>query len=172
MNMGKTLGVILTVVGAAGLLIAIAWAASSHASGALTLPGLVLGVAIAFIVAAPVVGAGVFLLNRGRQEATLRARAAKERQLLGMVRTQGQVDIADLALELDASRDQVRAWIYDLVDKGLFAGYTDWQTGMLYSRDAAQLRGDRCPNCGGELKLVGKGTIKCPFCSAEVFLTD
>ena len=89
-----------------------------------------------------------------------------------MIRAQGQVNIDDVAIELDVSRAQVKAWVYDLVDKGLFAGYTDWKVGTLYSRDAARLRGKRCPNCGGEVELAGKGTIVCPFCDAEVFLTD
>jgi len=89
-----------------------------------------------------------------------------------MVQAQGQVKISDVALELDASRDQVKEWVYDLVHKGLFAGYINWDEGTLYSRDAAQLRGDKCPSCGGELELAGKGVVRCPYCGAEIFLTD
>jgi len=81
------------------------------------------------------------------------------------------VQISDVALELDTSRDQVKTWVYDLVHKGLFAGYINWDDGTLYSRDAAQLRGDKCPSCGGELELAGKGVVQCPFCGAEIFLT-
>ena len=172
MNTGKILGVVLICLGVGAVILAALWGGSSHAAGSLTTAGLILGLGIAFVLGGPVAGAGAFLLLRGRREAALHAEARKERQLLGMVRAQGQVSIADVAIELDASRDQVKAWVYDLVDKGLFAGYTDWREGLLYSRDAAQLRGNRCPNCGGELKLAGKGTIKCPFCDAEVFLTD
>jgi len=88
-----------------------------------------------------------------------------------MVQAQGQVQISDVALELDGSRDQVKAWVYDLVHKGLFAGYINWDEGTLISRDAAQLRGNKCPSCGGELELAGKGVVQCPFCGAEIFLT-
>jgi hypothetical protein len=130
-----------------------------------------LGLGLAFVIAGPVIGAGVFLVVQGRREAERMAIAAKERQLLGMVRAQGQLRIDDAAIELNAHRDEVKAWVYDLVDKGLFAGYTDWREGMLYSRDAAQLRGRKCPNCGGEVELAGKGTVTCPFCDAEIFLT-
>jgi DNA-directed RNA polymerase subunit RPC12/RpoP len=35
------------------------------------------------------------------------------------------------------------------------------------------MKADRkCPNCGGELTLAGKGVIKCPFCGSEVFLAS
>ena len=172
MNRGKALGIILLVLGAGGLLVAALWVASSYGAGNLTIPALVLGLSIAFVLAAPFVGAGAFLWVRGRREADQQSEAQMARRLLGMVQAQGQVKISDVALELDATRDQVKAWVYDLVDKGLFAGYTDWKAGTLYSREASELRGERCPNCGGEVALVGKGTVKCPFCGAEVFLTE
>jgi DNA-directed RNA polymerase subunit RPC12/RpoP len=131
----------------------------------------VLGLGLAFIIAAPLVGVGVFLLIKGRREAAEFAEVEKERKLLGMVQAQGQVGISDVALELDASRDQVKEWVYDLVHKGLFAGYINWDEGTLYSRDASQLRGNKCPNCGGEVELAGKDVIQCPYCGAEIFLT-
>jgi uncharacterized protein (DUF983 family) len=28
----------------------------------------------------------------------------------------------------------------------------------------------RCPNCGAQLELAGKGLIVCPYCGTEVFL--
>ena len=171
-DLGSILGVVLIGLGAGLFLIAAVWTGSSYAAGGLSTPALVLGLGLAFVVAGPVAGAGALMLNRGQREARRRASARKERVLLGMVQTQGQVKIDDVAIELDASRDQVKAWVYDLVDKGLFAGYTDWRAGTLYSRGASRLRGRRCPNCGGELELAGKGTIVCPFCDAEIFLTE
>jgi predicted RNA-binding Zn-ribbon protein involved in translation (DUF1610 family) len=42
----------------------------------------------------------------------------------------------------------------------------------LYSSDASNLRGlEKCKNCGGEIKLAGKGVVVCPFCGTEYFLT-
>ncbi|HEY89427.1 MAG TPA: hypothetical protein G4N98_06810, partial [Thermoflexia bacterium] len=83
-----------------------------------------------------------------------------------------QVDVASAALELDVSRSDLKEMVYDLVNKGFFAGYINWDEGMLYSQDAAQLKaGSRCPNCSGELELVGKGVVSCPYCGTDIFLT-
>ncbi|RLC56399.1 MAG: hypothetical protein DRI79_07360 [Chloroflexi bacterium] len=173
MNTGKTIGLILIavgiVIGLVGTLVVIA----THLSGQTqTLGGVALGITCAIVLAVPIIGVGIFMFIKGRREAAEFAEVEKERKLLGMVQAQGQVKISDVALELDASRDQVKEWVYDLVHKGLFAGYINWDEGTLYSRDAAQLRGDKCPSCGGELELAGKGVVRCPYCGAEIFLTD
>jgi DNA-directed RNA polymerase subunit RPC12/RpoP len=61
--------------------------------------------------------------------------------------------------------------VRDLVGKNLFSGAINWKDGILYSKQASELKADRkCPNCGGQLELVGKGVIECPFCGSEVFL--
>jgi DNA-directed RNA polymerase subunit RPC12/RpoP len=174
MNTGKVLGLLLMAGGIGLCLIASLWVGVGYAGGNYTnLAAPVLGLGLAFIVAAPLVGAGVFLLVRGQREAAQFAEVEKERKLLGMVQAHGQVKVSDAALELDAGRDEVKAWVYDLVDKGFFSGYINWDEGTLYSRDAAQLKGNnRCPNCGGEVELAGKGVVQCPYCGAEIFLTN
>lgn len=174
MNTGRVIGLILIVAGIGVCLLSTLWVGVSFASpkSNLELTGAVLGVVLAFILAAPLIGVGIFMFIRGRREAAQFAEVEKERKLLGMVQAQGEVRISDVALELDASRDKVKDWVYDLVHKGLFAGYINWDDGLLISRDAAQLRGNKCPNCGGEVELAGKGVIQCPYCGAEIFLTD
>ena len=169
MNTGKTIGLILVIAGVGLCLVVSAWAFSGAAE---TRGGSILGLAVAFIIAGPLGGVGVFMFIRGQREAAEFAEVEKERKLLGMVQAQGQVQISDVALELDATRDRVKQWVYDLVHKGLFAGYINWDEGTLYSRDAAQLRGNKCPSCGGEVELAGKGVVQCPYCGAEIFLTD
>jgi len=172
MNTGKTIGLVLIVAGIGVCLLSMLWLAVSYALGSYeTLAAPVLGLGLAFILAAPFVGVGIFLFIKGQREAAAFAEVEKERKLLGMVQAQGQVRISDVALELDASRERVKEWVYDLVHKGLFAGYINWDEGTLYSRDAAQLRGNKCPNCGGEVELAGKGVVQCPYCGAEIFLT-
>jgi tRNA(Ile2) C34 agmatinyltransferase TiaS len=61
--------------------------------------------------------------------------------------------------------------LHELVGMGLFAGYVNWDEGMLYSRQASELRQlSQCENCGGQLELAGKGVIRCPYCGTEYFL--
>ena len=72
----------------------------------------------------------------------------------------GQASISDLVLELGTTTDQVKAWIYDLVGKGLFSGYINWKDGILYSKQAGAIRETKkCPNCGGQMEFGGKGVI-------------
>jgi hypothetical protein len=175
MNTGRTIGIILIVVGIGICVVAGAWLMASAAGpeSSLGLSGAILGAALVGVLAVPAIGVGVFMLVRGQHEATQMAEVEKEQKLLGMIQAQGQISIPEVAIELDVDRDQVEEWVYDLVDKGLFAGYINWDERMLYSRDASQMRGqNRCPNCGGEVELAGKGVVKCPYCGAEIFLTD
>ena len=171
---GRIIGIILIVFGIAACGITGVWAAAemSTSGGSLTAGGAALALAIVFfLVFAPTVGVGIYLLVRGQREAQELAEVDKERQLLNIVLTRGQVSIADLVLELRSTTDQVKAWIYDLVGKGLFSGYVNWNDGVLYSRQASQMReGKKCPNCGGEQAFAGKGVITCPYCGSEMFL--
>jgi hypothetical protein len=168
---GKTIGIIMIVVGIAICLIAALFFGSGAASGR-TASAMLLGFGIVFIaVVLPLVGVGGFLFVKGRQEAAAFAEVEKEKRVLNMVLTQGQVRVAEAALELNATRDQVKGWIYDLVGKGLFTGYINWDEGILYSKQASELGSNKCPNCGGELELAGKGVVGCPYCGTEIFLS-
>jgi hypothetical protein len=140
--------------------------------GSLTGGAAVLGMALGIIVLSlPQLGFGFYLLSKGQGEAVTAARAGKQRQLLGVVKTRGQVEVSELAIELQASRDEVQDMIHELVGMGLFSGYINWEKGMLYSREASQLRElSRCLNCNGQLTLAGKGVVTCPYCGTEYFL--
>jgi DNA-directed RNA polymerase subunit RPC12/RpoP len=54
----------------------------------------------------------------------------------------------------------------------LFSGYINWDDGVLYSKQASQLKTGTCPNCGAKLELAGKGVVKCSACGSEVFLAS
>lgn len=167
---GKTIGIIMIVVGIAIGLIAALFFASGAVSGRMP-SAMILGFGLVFVVVVlPLVGVGGFLFVKGRQEAAAFAEIEKEKKVLNMVLTKGQVRVAEVALELNATYDQVKNWIYDLVGKGLFTGYINWDEGILYSKQASELKTNKCPNCGGELELAGKGVVSCPYCGTEIFL--
>jgi len=168
---GKTVGVILILAGLAIALLAALYLGSGLVAGR-SLSAVILGFAlVTIVVVLPLVGVGTFLFIRGKHEEAQFARVEKERKILDMVLTQGKVRIAEVALELRVSRDEAEDLIRDLVGKNLFSGAVNWQDGILYSKEVSQFKLDRkCPNCGGELELAGKGVIKCPWCGSEVFL--
>lgn len=167
MNIGRTLGVILIVGG----IILCQLVAAVSLTSAQTTGGRVLGAVIGAVLGAPMVAVGAFMLVHSRQEAAAMAVAQQQKKLLGIVRAQGRVNIAEAALELGINRDTVKAWVYDLVNKGLFTGYINWDQGDLISVDAAQMRTNKCPHCGGGLELAGKGVVQCPYCGTEIFLS-
>ena len=97
--------------------------------------------------------------------------ADKERAILNAVTTRGRVGVADLAIENNASRDEVKRYVYDLIGKDLFRGYVNWEKGELVSAEAAQIKDGTCPNCGGQVELAGKGLVRCPYCGTETYLS-
>jgi len=171
---GKLVGTILIIAGLGIGLLYVAWGILNMArpQAGLQMTGFLLGLALMFIaVVAPLVGGGIFLLVRGTQEAKEYAEIDKERRILNSVLTRGQVKVSDIALEMKLTRDQVRDYLYDLVGKGLFSGYINWKEGVLYSRDAQSMQ-QKCPNCGGELELAGKGVVQCPYCGTDLFIGE
>ncbi len=169
--MGRTIGLILIAVGIIGCILLAVLMSTYVAEESLSRGAAVLGFTLGAVVLLLPLGGGVFMLWKGRQEEQFTQKAEKQRQLLNMVKTQGQVPISDLAIQMDVSRDDVQNMLADLVGKGLFSGYVNWSEGMLYSRQASELRGrETCAVCGGQLELAGHGVIRCPYCGTEYFL--
>lgn len=167
--MGKIVGFVLIAFGLGVFFLAGAWALSN---AGLDPAARVLVLAFGFVVAAPVTGFGVIALVRAMRESEEGAVIARQRKLLSLVMTQGKINLPDAALELRSTRDQVKQMVYDLIGKQLFSGYVDWDAGMLYSEEASKLKTGKCPKCGGELTLAGKGLVKCPYCGTEVFTSQ
>ncbi|MBZ0284244.1 MAG: hypothetical protein K8L97_26125 [Anaerolineae bacterium] len=170
MNTGRLVGVILIVVGFGIAVIAGLWLALQvQQIGA---GGALIGAVIAFIPVALLVGGGIYMYVIGSKEVVEESSMQQQRQLLDIVKSRGQVAVADLALEMKTSVDNVKNLLNQLVGLQVFSGYVNWEKGVIYSSDAKQLRElDKCKNCGGEIKLVGKGVVTCRFCGMEYFLS-
>jgi DNA-directed RNA polymerase subunit RPC12/RpoP/predicted transcriptional regulator len=139
---------------------------------AATIGGQTLGFILVFIfIVLPLAAVGAYLLWHGKQEEARMSRAQMERTILNMVLTQGKVRLSDIAIELNIPREQAEDLVRDLVGKDLFSGAVNWKDGILYSKEASELKADqRCPNCGAKLELAGKGLVVCPYCGTEIFL--
>lgn len=168
----RLVGIILAVSGLALALLAGIWLATQTSSGALSAGGATLGAALAFVPVAILEGFGLYLIAKGGQEQRQTSEMQLQRKLLDIVRSRGQVDVADAALEIGIPVSRVQDIVHQLVGLQVFSGFVNWDKGVLYSEDASQLRDmKQCKNCGGEITLAGKGTVTCRFCGTEYFLT-
>ncbi len=168
---GRTVGIILVVAGLLVCLVATLFVGSGLLSGRTNLAATILGVGLFGVI--PLVllgGVGAYLVVSGTAEARQMAEVRKKERLLGMIQAQGKVSLNTIMIEQHLTREQVRNDIYDLVNQGLFTGYIDWQSATFYSKDAARVGSNKCPNCGGIREVVGKGIVKCPYCGVELFI--
>jgi predicted transcriptional regulator len=159
---GKIPGLILCLVGlaVAGFLVA------GLLEGKLQVSGFMLGT-ILFVL--PLLAGGVYVMIRSFQEADDLRKVKREKEILTMIEAQGRVKIPEICLNLHLDRSAVEALIRDLVGKGLFTGSINWQEGLLVSVEAKSMAQGKCPHCGGELQIAGKGFVRCPFCGSEVY---
>lgn len=171
MKSGRVMGFLLAGSGAAVFVVGLAVLILFKAAADLSIAGLGVGVILLTIVSLPLSGAGIFLIVKAGQEGKEEEIIAKQRKILDMVAARGEVRISDLVLELKTTREQVQNWVYNLVGMGVFSGYINWNDGVLYSAQAAQLRDlHECKRCGGQVTLAGKGVSKCQHCGTEYFL--
>ena len=87
------------------------------------------------------------------------------------LRDEGRVVLGDFATARDVPAGMVQEWVYTLVYRREITAYVSWKDGVLYSADAAALKGSsRCPSCAGQLELVARGVIQCQHCDAQTLL--
>jgi len=159
---GKLTGFILCLVGlgVAGFL------AAGLYEGKLQASGFMLGT-ILFVL--PLLAGGIYIYIRSFQEADELRRVKREKEILTMIEAQGKLKILDICLNLHLDRPAVEGLIRDLIGKGLFTGSINWQEGLLVSAEAKSIAQGKCPHCGGELQIAGKGLVRCSFCGSEVY---
>jgi hypothetical protein len=174
---GRLIGILLIAFALAIVLIAGVWISFTlgpEGPGRVQGGGAVLTMGCAIAVALLVGGFGVWFLMQGRSEVAQFADVEQQKRILNIVQTQGTVQLATLAIEMNMPLDRVKGAVYDLVGKGLFTGYVDWKAGKLVSSDAAAINDavvtGKCPNCGAPQVVAGKGVIRCDYCGAELFL--
>jgi len=132
---------------------------------------VLLGILFSFIVPSPLIGFGIRRFRRGQQTLQELATIKKQKMLLLVVKDRGVIALGDLASALNTDIEEVKHLIFDLVGKGLFHGYINWDDGMLFSKHAVVLQGTtHCPYCGGEQRFVGRGIIPCQYCNTQVLL--
>jgi len=171
MNQGRLIGIILLGVGFGITVLAGLFLAVRSSSEDTTALGTVLGAGLAFVIIAPIIGAGIYFWVKGGQEAEEESTMEKQRQLLDIVRSRGQVTVEDMAMEMQSSVNQIQDMVHQLVGLQVFSGYVNWDDGILYSAEASNLRDlKECEKCGAPIELVGKGVIACKFCGTEYFL--
>jgi hypothetical protein len=172
MNSSRLVGIILMVVGLGVAVIAGLWTATQVSAGTLSAGGAVTTAGVAFIPVALLVGFGIYLFNQGGSQAKQESEMQKQRRLLDIVKSRGQVNVSDVAVEMGVPVAQVQNMVHQLVGLQVFSGYVNWDDGTLYSAQASQLRElDKCKNCGGEITLAGKGVVVCKYCGTEYFLS-
>jgi hypothetical protein len=167
----RLIGFILAGSGLVLALLAGIWLATQAAAG-MSAGAATLGAALAFVPVAVLEGFGLYLIAKGGQEQRQTSEMQLQRRLLDIVRSRGQVDVSDAALEMNIPVTRVQDLVHQLVGLQVFSGYVNWDKGVLYSQEASQLRDlKQCKNCGGEITLSGKGTVTCRFCGTEYFLS-
>lgn len=170
MNSARLFGLVLIVLAFGIAVIAGLFLAVQTGDG-LESGGAVIGGGIAFILVTLIGGFGIFLYVRGGQEIEEESLMEKQRQLLDILKSRGQVGVHDMALEMHVSVDAIQDMVHQLVGLQVFSGYVNWEDGVLYSAEAKNLRElDACEKCGAPIELVGKGVIACKYCGTEYFL--
>ncbi len=167
---GKTIGILLIVFGLALGIVPALMLLPNLMNGKLTGGGFMICEGPAVLLGLIAAGAGVYMMVGGAKEQKEQIQVEKEKLILNMIETRGKVRLSDIAIEAGLTTEQVAHYIYDLVGKRLFTGYVDWKGGVLHSQEAKDMPQDKCPNCGGQLELAGKGVVKCPYCGTEIFL--
>lgn len=169
---GKYIGMILVGVGLCFSIGVGAYFWSGYQTHAVTQPGALLGfILFALIPFLGLTSVGLYLFFSGRAEQRTLSRIEQKEYLLGLIKAHGKISLKEIMAQMNLRPQEVSAFIYELVQMGLFAGYINWKNETFFSQDASALELQKnCPQCGAIRELAGKGAILCSHCGAESFL--
>lgn len=146
----------LTVV--AGIVLS--YLAISWETGAL----LALAVGI-FVLLTPIFGYGIFTYAKASGEETTNEEMTAPRQLLDMLRAQGESNISDLALDLGVP--SLKPIIAELSQLELFNGMVDWNAGKMRLIEPSVISViDHCQSCKSPIGIQ-RGVTICSNCGTE-----
>ena len=133
---------------AAGFILAIMaglWLALQLAQGIMRADEAALGAAVAFLPAAALVVTGLYLRVRGRRQVAPLSATEQQRNLVDLLNQRQQITVHEMARSLGVDETTLRDLVEQLIGLEVFAGYVDWQAGMMYAnRPKGQL-----PSGGG-----------------------
>src|SRR5687768_4547564 len=112
MNTGRLVGILLTIAGIVVAVLSGLWIASQVSAGLILTDGALVSAGVAFIPVALLVGFGIYMYVQGSSQAEVESTMHKQRQLLDIVKSRGQVSVNDLALEMNASVDAVKDMVH------------------------------------------------------------
>ncbi|MGJ3238962.1 MAG: hypothetical protein ACFE0Q_09690 [Anaerolineae bacterium] len=155
MNRGQTNGIIAIVSGLVLTIIA-SIILSFLAVDRLNPSQVVIASVVIFLFLAPLFGYGIFTYARSAEAQMLitNEEMVKPRQLYEMLFTNTPQNINTLATALDSSPEQIRVYIEELVQLGLFSGYANWQTGEIQLLQRFVIKSlDQCAICSQQISI-------------------
>lgn len=171
MNSGRLLAISAIVAGFGLAVLVGLYLTVQVSNDSLSAGGAIIGAFLGFVIIAPVLIFGIYMYVQSGREIDAESEMEQQRQLLDIVKSRGQIEVHELAIEVGVTPDKIRTLIQQLVGLEIFSGYINWDKGVIYSTDASQLRDlQKCENCGAPITLAGKGVIACDYCGTEYFL--
>lgn len=131
---------------------------------------LLISATIVFLLIAPILGFGIYRYAKSTQDERISTaeEMEKPRQLLDILRERGQADISSLSQELDASPDEIKTMIDDLISLELFSGIINWDDGIIAIIDSNVLGLiDACKNCQNPIEMKEQTVTICTHCGTE-----
>lgn len=137
----KHIGIGLSTVGFAVAVIAGLLLAARFSAPEAELSQLIALAALVFVPIAVLMGSGLYLFLKDEpgESVAETSHVYQQREMMDILRSQGRISMLDMALELRLSVQEVQDLIRDMQRLGVFDGYVDWESAMIYAHRPGQL---------------------------------